>query len=775
MVAVQKKTAVKRKKKPAKKRSRSEKPPVKIRTGNIAVDRRIEKEKRRKPTPVPSVAKVHTPTGYEAFKAQQSALSRERSERGREIGPIPDIADPDRREACANSLKLFCETYNPEAFTLAWAPYQIGSIDRLEETVLLGALYAMAEPRGGGKTTRLRMAALWAVANGLRRYVYSIGATDNKAADTLDALKTFMRFLPLFAADYPEISYPIQRLEGIANRAGGQMCEGSPTLIEWTADRIVLPTVPPPANWPKHWPLRADGKVPTSGAVIATSGLTGEGIRGSLKTLTTGEQIRPDLVLLDDPQTAESAKSRTQNATREQLISADVLGMAGPGKSISAMMACTIICPGDAIDRLTDRAKHPSWRGERTRMLKSMPRNMTALDGYFEVYRRCLLKEPPDFAEANEYWTAHRAELEAGAEATWAERKLPGEVSAIQSALHLFFRDRRAFQSEYQNQPDPIDLGQIDELHAPDIAKKTNKLPRFTVPRTATHLTVGVDVQSKILFYVVCAWGQNFSGSVVDYGTWPKQSRSYFAAADARPGLDDIPEFKERGYDENARIFAGLKLLFGEIVGKAYPVENGGTMNVGKALADSGAQWENTVREACRQSPFAALLVPSKGYGIGAGAAPMANWAPRPGEKRGEHWLDRPVTGTGRGRLVLIDTNYWKSFLARRLQTPEMGAGCLQLFGTDKTDHQLFSDHLTSEYRVETQGRGRKLEEWKVRPDSGGENHYFDSLVYATVAGSMGGAQFSAAAAAGDPVPPPAPKVRVSFREMQQRANGGRR
>jgi hypothetical protein len=95
---------------------------------------------------------------------------------------------------------------------------------------------------------------------------------------------------------------------------------------------VVLPTVAPPANWPRHWPLRADGMVPTSGAVVSASGLTGEGIRGSLLTLTTGEMVRPDLVLLDDPQTHESAHSQTQNVTREQLVGADVLGMAGPGQ-----------------------------------------------------------------------------------------------------------------------------------------------------------------------------------------------------------------------------------------------------------------------------------------------------------------------------------------------------------------------------------------------------------------------------------------------------------
>src|SRR5690349_20397054 len=95
-----------------------------------------------------SPAKINTTSGYDAFRESQALLSRDRSAKGREIGTIPDIADPARRERCLGSYKLFCQTYNPEAFALPWADYQDQSADRIEEVVKLGALYAMAEPRG---------------------------------------------------------------------------------------------------------------------------------------------------------------------------------------------------------------------------------------------------------------------------------------------------------------------------------------------------------------------------------------------------------------------------------------------------------------------------------------------------------------------------------------------------------------------------------------------------------------------------------------------------
>ncbi|MEX2288674.1 MAG: terminase gpA endonuclease subunit [Planctomycetaceae bacterium] len=52
--------------------------------------------------------------------------------------------------------------------------------------------------------------------------------------------------------------------------------------------------------------------------------------------------------------------------------------------------------------------------------------------------------------------------------------------------------------------------------------------------------------------------------------------------------------------------------------------------------------------------------------------------------------------------------------------------------------HRLFADPLTAEYRVKTEGRGRTVDEWKLRPEKG-DNHWFDCLVGCAVAGSIQG------------------------------------
>jgi hypothetical protein len=58
--------------------------------------------------------------------------------------------------ACRKSLRLFCETYNPEAFYLGWSDDHLRAIDRIEEAATLGALFAFAMARGSGKTTICR-------------------------------------------------------------------------------------------------------------------------------------------------------------------------------------------------------------------------------------------------------------------------------------------------------------------------------------------------------------------------------------------------------------------------------------------------------------------------------------------------------------------------------------------------------------------------------------------------------------------------------------------
>ena len=118
---------------------------------------------------------------------------------------------------------------------------------------------------------------------------------------------------------------------------------------------------------------------------------------------------------------------------------------------------------------------------------------------------------------------------------------------------------------------------------------------------------------------------------------------------------------------------------------------------------------------------------------------PYSEHKRKPGERVGLNWRIPNVRGKRAVRHVLFDANYWKSFIQARLCVAMGDRGCLSLFGTKPDQHRLFAEHLTAEYRVKTEGRGRTVDEWKIRPEQP-DNHWLDCLVGCAVAGSMQGA-----------------------------------
>ena len=88
--------------------------------------------------------------------------------------------------------------------------------------------------------------------------------------------------------------------------------------------------------------------------------------------------------------------------------------------------------------------------------------------------------------------------------------------------------------------------------------------------------------------------------------------------------------------------------------------------------------------------------------------------------------------------------------------------GCLSLFGDSPDQHRLLAEHLSAEYRVKTEGRGRTVDEWKMRPERG-DNHWFDGLVGCAVAASMQGVSWQ-----GPEATSARTRERVSFAELQR-------
>lgn len=662
--------------------------------------------------------------GYDEYKAKQAEISRKRSLAGRDIGKIPKIKNRARRRRCADDLRSFLLEYFPEAFPLPFSADHDKAILKTQSAVIHGGTFALAMPRGSGKSTILERAALWAMLYGRRRFVMLISAEAGLARVSLASILSELENNESLGQDFPEVCYPIRKLDGIHQRASGQLYRGRRTCISMSEDEIVLPTIP---------------KAKASGATVNVAGITGR-IRGTKRTTNDGTIIRPDLVLVDDPQTAESARSVTQCDQRERVIKADVLGLAGPGKRIAGLAAVTVIRKDDLADRLLSRDRNPQWQGERTQTIYRWADAESLWREYVELRRQAQRDYDGSPAEVqrvcNEFYTARRAEMDAGAVVAWEHRKEEDDVSALQHAWNVRAdRGDAAFAAEYQNDPLPeLELTE-EQLSVEEVAKKINGIDRRVLPVSAQHLTAFVDVQQKVLWWVVAAWDADFSGHVVDYGTEPDQGVEYVATSEIRNTLQDAaPSAGLEGF-----IYAGLERLVSRLMSTGWRRDDGATVRIDRILIDANwGQSTDVVYRFCRQAGGAPVL-PSHGRYVGAASKPLNEYTKKPGDRVGLHWRIPVVTSTKRTvRHVLFDANWWKSFVRARLKTPMGDPGCLSLWG--RKDHRLFADHFCAEFSVKTQGRGRQVDEWKIRAPNL-DNHFLDGITGCAVAASMCGAE----------------------------------
>ena len=218
---------------------------------------------------------------YEKLKARQAARNRAKSEAGRDIGELPVVVDADRKARAENNFQYFCEAYFPLTFHLSWSPDHLKIIHKVEQAVLHGGLFSLAMPRGSGKTSIAECACLWAVLYGHSEFVCLIGASEVHAVEMLDSIKMELEANDFLEADFPEVVFPIHRIDGIANRCSGQIYKNERTHIGWTANEVILPTIP---------------ESKASGAIIKVTGITGR-IRGMKYKRADGQTVRPSLVV----------------------------------------------------------------------------------------------------------------------------------------------------------------------------------------------------------------------------------------------------------------------------------------------------------------------------------------------------------------------------------------------------------------------------------------------------------------------------------------------
>jgi phage terminase large subunit GpA-like protein len=331
---------------------------------------------------------------------------------------------------------------------------------------------------------------------------------------------------------------------------------------------------------------------------------------------------------------------------------------------------------------------------------------------------------------ATEYYKTHQEEMNAGGKVAWETDKQEDELSGLQSMMTIRAIDPEFFAKEIQQEAAPPQNTTGVSLDSGLIIKRLSQCERGYVPEQASYLTAFVDSQDQVLFWMVVAWGKDFSGWIVDYGTWPDQERPVFyksslarRLSESTPGKSWEEAFVHAHHCVDAHIL------------KDWPTQNGtSTRQIDIMLKDwSDGQHKPHIESQILLSPDRHRIRPSKGFAPAPGKKPLHLWGDQHRDKQnGMEWVEKrsehPVH-------VQYNTNIWKSNAARRLLTVVGAPSAVMLPGSDENEHKLLGEHFTAESPVNVTRDGVSGVKWELKP--GRDNDFFDCYVGNCVAASM--------------------------------------
>jgi len=632
-----------------------------------------------------------------------------------EIGALPPVADPARREACSKSLALTAKTYFGNTFCDPWAGYHLELIDHFEQIIWNGGQRVVAIERGGGKTVLCLVACLWALINGYRKYAVYVGDTATMGKGLQRDTISLIRSSPKLIEDYPEL---IVFVKATDNRKKLR-CEGRP--IFFTLENSDGQTVFP--DFLEH---------PSCQAIINSTGMTGAGGRGNRFVNLHGQTVRPDLLLLDDCQNDESARSTEQTLHREEKIDNSFLGMGGGTTRIAAIMPITVQTNDCLASRYLDRNRHGDWHAMRYEAVPKMPKRMDLWDKFGELLRTGDTPEDGIVA-ARAFFAQSIDEMLDGAEVSW-HRNPPGDIHPLEKYMRYYYLKPDFFTCEIQQQGRR--KAQTERLTRELLQTRVNSLPHQVIPDNTAHLVSFVDTHLELLYWMVCAVSRDLTTAIVDYGTWPEQNTRLFTLRGATQTISRRYE----GLPEDEAIIAAHLELDGVLCNQHWRRESGHPIEMGRIGKDVGYKLD-PVEKAIRLSAQKHIIRPSLGRTYRAGQ-PRAHQSKiltkGVDDHTGPDWISRWQKDTNLMRTI-FDHNRWKSTAALGLCTTPGARGSITMFGDDCRPHQLLIDHLLAEQRSPDRAHGEEIDIWK-NPPSHPDNHWWDCLVGCLVAASQLGA-----------------------------------
>jgi hypothetical protein len=595
-------------------------------------------------------------------------------------------------------------------------------IGAIAEALEFGGDQGLAASRGEGKTTNCECVVTYCVLTGKVKFAVLFSATGADAEHSLDAIKDRLETNDRLHADYPEVCVPLRALENTPNRAHYQLVkvgdsEPVPSRFSWCGREVTMPHVPGSR---------------CAGSIIATRGLDAA-VRGKI-----GDQ-RPDLAVIDDPDTDDTVNSEEQAAKLEKKIDRAIAGLAGQRRHIARVMLTTIQRPNCVSAWFTDPERKPTWKGKRFRFLVRPPNRQDLWDEYVQLRAGDMqavaedgTHSDPHGRRSHTWYLEHRKEMEAGAVVAnphrFNDQVLPDGSKMEVSALQRYYNEvarigLEAVQTEFDNDP-PAESGPIESgITATRVQKQLSGCDRRQVPVDCVLITQGIDVRKIALHWVVRAWRADATGYVIDYGVHEVHGTVYGSdegldLAIKRAIIGRMEDFRDTQYDSRGELDRFT-------------------------LVDAG--WRtDAVYAACGE--IGVGIAPVMGFGRSSGCIqPNFSQVQRRtrDKKPGDGWF---MSRQGKTWLVCTDADRWKAWEHDRWMTSPERPGCLKLFGhpserpdrlsNDEKQHHAYARHVTNEVEVEEVVKGVLKRFWKPKSEN---THWLDASYYADVAASMKG------------------------------------
>lgn len=316
-----------------------------------------------------------------------------------------DGFDASPKASAARRAKVFDPVGGYEYFVNTYFPHYVRSASKSQLHEYLfnilpqvlqspqGRHEAIAAPRGEAKSTLVtQLFTLYCIITAQKHYCVIVMDSIDQAYPMLEAIKAELEFNPRLKTDFAE--------------ACGQG-------RVWQAGTIVT------AN---------DIKVQVAGS--------GKKLRG----LRHGP-YRPDLCVLDDIENDEQVRNPDQRDKLDAWLKKTVLPLGGVGQKYDVVYIGTILHYDSVLNRTLN---NPFWHSVKFKAMLQWPHNMALWDKWEAILRN---NGKAGEAMADAFYQANQAEMDAGAQTSWAAR-------GVLALMKIRARDGHAtFDSEYQNDP----------------------------------------------------------------------------------------------------------------------------------------------------------------------------------------------------------------------------------------------------------------------------------------------------------------------------------